>query len=120
MMTVRIQIIIAVAVIIFIICLATLARKKSLDLKYILAWLLVALGVLVLDLIPGFMPWLSDVLGVFSPVNMVFFVGFIYLGIVVFALSVAISRQSVRMKKMIQEIALLRRELDESKQNKTH
>lgn len=82
--------------------------------------MLISLGVLVVTLVPDVMLTLSEWIGIFSPVNMVFFVGFLYLGLVVFLLSIAISRQSVRMKKMIQEIALLKRELENVQMNENN
>lgn len=113
MLTLKMQIILFVMILVFIIYLFVLARKRSLDAKYVLAWMLISLGVLVFTLIPPLMDMLSEAIGVFSPVNMVFFIGFIYMGLIVFALSIAISRQSQRMKKLIQKIALLEKEIDE-------
>jgi len=113
MLTLRMQIIVFVMILFFIIYLFVLARKRSLDSKYVLAWMLVSVGILIFALLPQLMDILSEKIGVFSPVNMVFFIGFIYMGFIVFALSIAISRQSQRMKKLIQKIALLEKEIDD-------
>ena len=107
MMNIRIQIIIAVLIIIALIVIINMIRKKALELRYSLAWLAVGAGVLILDLFPGFMEWLSDLMGIASPVNMLFFLGFCFSLIIIFILTIAISRMSVRIKNLAQELALL-------------
>ena len=84
MMNIRIQIIIAVLIIIALIVIINMIRKKALELRYSLAWLAVGAGVLILDLFPGFMEWLSDLMGIASPVNMLFFLGFCFSLIIIF------------------------------------
>ena len=106
-MNIRIQIIIAVLIIIALIVIINMIRKKALELRYSLAWLAVGAGVLILDLFPGFMEWLSDLMGIASPVNMLFFLGFCFSLIIIFILTIAISRMSVRIKNLAQELALL-------------
>ena len=107
MMNIRIQIIIAVLIIIALIVIINMIRKKALELRYSLAWLAVGAGVLILDLFPGFMEWLSDLMGIASPVNMLFFLGFCFSLIIIFILTIAISRMSVRIKNLAQELALI-------------
>lgn len=107
MMNIRIQIIIAVLIIIALIVIINMIRKKALELRYSLAWLAVGAGVLILDLFPGFMEGLSDLMGIASPVNMLFFLGFCFSLIIIFILTIAISRMSVRIKNLAQELALL-------------
>lgn len=107
MMNIRIQIIIAVLIIIALIVIINMIRKKALELRYSLAWLAVGAGVLILDLFPGFMEGLSDLMGIASPVNMLFFLGFCFSLIIIFILTIAISRMSVRIKNLAQELALI-------------
>ena len=107
MMNIRIQIIIAVLIIIALIVIINMIRKKALELRYSLAWLAVGAGVIILDLFPGFMEWLSGLMGIASPVNMLFFLGFCFSLIIIFILTIAISRMSVRIKNLAQELALI-------------
>ena len=113
MMTLKIQIIIAVMVLVFVGILFVMTLKKFIQPKYTLAWFLVSVGILILDIFPGLMTALSNAIGIFSPVNMVFFVGFLYMGFVIFALSVALSRMSGRVTRLTQEMALLRKEIED-------
>lgn len=113
MMTLKIQIIIAVMVLIFVAILFVMTVRKFIQPKYTLAWFLVSVGILILDIFPGAMVWLSNAIGIFSPVNMIFFVGFVYMGFIIFILSVALSRMSGRVTSLTQEMALLRKEVED-------
>lgn len=110
-MNIRIQIIIAVGVLIALSVIVNMIRKKKLELRYALAWLFVGLGVLILDCFPQLIDWLSKQLGIASPVNMLFFLGFCFSLVIIFVLTVAISRMSIRIKQLAQEVALLTEEV---------
>lgn len=113
MMTLRIQIIIAVIVIIALCIIVNMIRKKRLELRYALAWLIVGAGILVLDCFPILITKLADIFGIASPINMLFFFGFCFSLMIIFVLTVAISRVSIRMKQMAQELALYEKKNEE-------
>ncbi len=110
MMNIRIQIIVAGFIIVALLIIIGMIRKKNLELRYALAWLLVGSGVLLLDLIPGLMTWIASLLGIASPVNMLFFLGFCFSLGIVFVLTVAVSRMSIRIKELAQELALYKKQ----------
>ena len=56
-MNLRIQIIIAIVIIIALFVIVNMIRKKALELRYALTWLGVGAIVLVLDVFPGIMGW---------------------------------------------------------------
>lgn len=105
-MNIRIQIIIGIAVVLAEIIIVNMIRKKKLELRYALAWLFVGAAILLLDCFPGLITKLSDVLGIVSPINMLFFLGFCFSLVIIFTLTVAVSRMSIRIKQLTQEIAL--------------
>lgn len=115
-MNVRIQIIVAVGVIIALSIIINMIRKKSLELKYALAWLIVGTGILILDLFPVIMKKLAAFMGIELPVNMLFFFGFCFSLILIFILTIVVSRLSARVKELAQEIALYEKRMEE-KQN---
>lgn len=114
-MNIRIQIIIAVFIVLALVVIVNMIRKKALELRYALAWLAVGAGVLILDVFPGFMESVSKMLGIASPVNMLFFLGFCFSLIIIFVLTVAVSRMSIRIKELTQELALYKKERDNIK-----
>ncbi len=105
-MNTRIQVIIAVFIILALAIIINMIRKKALELRYALAWIGVGIGVLILDFFPRLMEVISEVLGIADPVNMLFFLGFCFSLIIIFILTIAISRMSVRIKELAQELAL--------------
>lgn len=105
-MNIRLQIIIAVIILVALGFIINMIRKKSLELRYALAWLIVGVGVLILDIFPELMTKLAGMLGIYSPVNMLFFLGFCFSLIIIFILTVAVSRMSIRIKDLTQELAL--------------
>lgn len=117
-MNIRIQIIIAVLVICFLLIIISMIRNKSLELRYSLAWIIVGGGILILDLFPVLMETLAELMGIASPVNMLFFLGFCFSLVIILVLTIAISRMSVRIKNLAQEIALYEKEEKEENNGK--
>ena len=111
-MSIRLQIIIAVIIVIALCIIINMIRKKRLELRYALAWLIVGAGVLILDFFPHLIDWVAKTLGIASPVNMLFFLGFCFSLMIIFVLTVAVSRASIRIKELAQELAL-----EEKRQN---
>ena len=86
-MNIRIQIIIGVIVIFALCIIVNMIREKKLELRYALAWLAIKVGIA-------------------SPINMLFFLGFCFSLVIIFILTVAVSRSSIRIKQLAQELAL--------------
>lgn len=107
-MDIKIQIIIVVGVLIAMCVIVNMIRKKNLELRHALTWLAVGVSILVLDCFPNLIAWISEQIGIASPVNMLFFFGFCFALIIIFSLTIAMSRMSIRMKQLAQEVALLK------------
>ncbi len=86
-------------------------RRKSIDFRYALAWLFVDVVIIILAIFPRAMVWLSQILGVASPVNMVLFVGLCLSLVVIFSLSMSVSRLADKVRKLSQEIAIIRKDV---------
>lgn len=114
-MNVRLQIVIGVIIVAMIFYIANMVRRKKIDLRYTLSWMCLGVVLLLLDIFPGIMEWLADLIGIKTPSNMVFFFGFILIVILVYSLTTSVSRLSDKSKKLTQEVALLREELERLK-----
>lgn len=112
-MNIRIQLIIAVLVICFLFIIISMIRSKFLELRYSLAWIFVGCSILILDLFPSLIETLAELMGIASPVNMLFFLGFCFSLVIILVLTVVISRMSVQIKNLAQEIALYEKEKEE-------
>lgn len=109
-MNIRIQIIIAIFVTLALVIIVNMIRKKALELRYALAWLAVGVGILILDIFPRMIEKISELFGIANPVNMLFFLGFCFSLVIIFVLTIAISRMSIRIKELAQELALYKKE----------
>ncbi len=115
-MSVKLQILIIVVVIMAMLYIIDLVRKKVIDFRYALLWLVVALCVLLFAVIPQLLNYLSKLLGIASPVNMLFFLGFCLSIVVIFSLSIALSNLQDKVKKTAQEIAIIRKDMYDANQ----
>ncbi len=106
MMTVKLQLIIGFSLVIALITIINMIRQRKLELKYALSWLIAIVFVLILDCFPVLLTKLSAFLGIWASVNMIFFLGFCFSLMIIFVLTVTISRMSERIRKLAQAVAL--------------
>lgn len=115
-MTLKAKIILLVILLIALIFIINVVRKEKLHLKYALPWLacVVVLGILVA--IPNAVQGLANLLGIYSPVNMIFFLGFVFSLAIVFVLTLWLSKMTARVRQMAQAIALLEKRVQKEEQ----
>lgn len=106
MMTNKFRIILILLLLLSLIVIIQLVRKRIVELKYVLSWIIVDIIVLIIVLVPGLLDAIASFMGVYSVINMVFFLGFCFLLIIVFILTVSLSRNSNKIRKLAQEMAL--------------
>lgn len=113
MMTVRLQVVIAAAILVVLAVLVNMIRRKSLELKYALPWMLVMAALFVFACAPQLLNVVSEFLGIYAPVNMIFFLGFCFSLLIIFSLTVALSRLSNSVRTLDQIVALNEKKLEE-------
>ena len=96
-------IITSVITLIFII---DLLRRGVLKEKYAVLWLTVASLALILSVFPGILRWITEVLGVEVPSNLLFFATIVLLILVAVQLSYELSRHEARIRRLAEEVAL--------------
>ena len=111
MLAFRTQMLIIAAMLLVVVCIINMLRKKKLDFKFALGWMFVAICILVLAAFPVLLDEIAYLVGDAAPVNMLFFFGFILVVVIIFALCVAVSRLSDKVKKLSQEIAIIRKDM---------
>lgn len=90
-------------------------RKQKIELKYTLLWLLLSFISILLSIFPKITYKMSQILGIETPVNTLFLIGIIGSLLIIFSLTVALSRNSSRIKDLTQELGILKEELLELK-----
>ena len=89
-----------------------LLRRGVLLEKFAALWLLVSVAIVIMAIFPTTLTWLADLLGVEVPSNLLFLMGGVLLLLVSVQLSHEVSRVEARTRRLAEEIALLRYELN--------
>lgn len=103
----------AIAAIITLVFIIDLLRRGVLQEKYAVLWLFLSGAALILAVFPSTLVWLSSLLGVYEPVNLLFFLTIVLLILVSVQLSYELSRHEARIRRLAEEVALLGRMLEE-------
>ena len=114
-MSVRMQVMIAIASVFVILYIGNMVRTRRLELKYALIWFLVCILLLIFDLSPGLLTGLTNLLGITLPINMLFFLGFVFVLMINFSQTIVISNLTRRTKRLTQEVGILHRRIDNIK-----
>lgn len=90
-----------------------LVRSQRLSLRDSFLWMLSTLAVLLLALFPRLLQRLAHALAIEVPSNALFALAILYLTLNVLSLTIALSTSASRARRLTQECALLRGELEE-------
>ena len=115
-MDIKIQLIVAVIIVIAMGIVVMMIKNKQLELRYALSWFALGVGILILDCFPDLITELANMMGIGTPINMLFFFGFCLM--VIFVLTVVVSKLTVKVKRLTQEIAMFEEEMKKKLQAK--
>ncbi len=106
-----------IVLIIFFLCFVVLSlvRKDKIPIKYAIVWLFAIVILLFIILVPNLMTKISNFLGFELLSNMILS---LFIGILLFitlALTVMISSQKKKITQLIQEVSILKKEVEEKK-----
>lgn len=110
-MSLRLQIILLVLLAAGFAVIINMVRKRQLELKYVLAWLFADIVLVILVLFPSLIMMITRLLGIRSTMNMIFFLGFLLSLVILFTLTVALSKVTASARRMSQTIAILENKL---------
>ncbi len=96
----------------FLAWVVRLVRTQRLSLRDSLVWVVTTLVAVVVALFPGILVWSAHVLGFQVPSNALFGAAVLYLAVNVLVNTVASSQNAARIRRLTQECASLRAELD--------
>ncbi len=117
-MTLKLQILVIAVTVLAIVLTFVLIKKGKLGFKISLPWLIVFVLIIIFAAIPKFMNWISDVLGIYNPVNMIFFFATLFLMLIIYSLTVTIFLNNKKTRDLIQKVAYLEEKLNSSLEEK--
>lgn len=115
LLPVRLQVAATIALVAFLVWVIRLIRRQRMSLADSLSWFLSTLVALAFTLFPQLLALLARELGIAVPANALFAIAFLYISWNLLALTLATSSQSARVRRVAQECALIRAELEELK-----
>lgn len=117
-MTLQLRMILFILVILALILFFHRIKNQKLALQYSLSWLFLLLVLMIVIIFPKILNVVTHAVGIELPINMIFFLGFIFSLLIIYNLTCAISKISNEVKDLTQKIALLEKELDDEKKGK--
>lgn len=106
-MDTRIQFIAGGATLVLLAIVLELVRRRRLQERYALLWLLSALVILALTVWRGLLEDLSETVGIYYPPSALFVLAFVFVLVLLLHFSIAVSRLSDQTKVLAQRLALL-------------
>jgi hypothetical protein len=97
----------------FLVWVVRLIRRQRLSVRDSLAWLLTTLLAILVTVFPGILFAASRLIGIHVPSNAFFAGGILYLAVNVLVATLAISDGAARTRRLTQECALLRAEVEQ-------
>ncbi|WNX84089.1 DUF2304 domain-containing protein [Agathobaculum sp. NTUH-O15-33] len=113
MITNTLRVAMLIAIMIYFALLLHLLKKKSLNLKYTLLWILSGILMLLLGIFPQFINWFAGLVGIYEPTNALFAIIFFCIIIILMSLTSIVSKMNEKIKRIIQTIALLEKRVRE-------
>ncbi|MGO0123380.1 DUF2304 domain-containing protein [Desulfothermobacter acidiphilus] len=101
-----------------ILAVLELVRRRWLRERYALLWLLTGGALMLFACKRSLVEALSRALGIYYPPSALFLLGFLLLLLLNLQYAIALSRQSERIVRLAQEVALLRQELLELREER--
>lgn len=92
--------------VIFMIIVIKSVNKRKLWLQYSIIWIIIAIGLIIFALFPEVVTWFSHIVKIQTPSNFIYLIAIIALSVITFSLTIIVSKQSEKIKTMVQIISI--------------
>lgn len=120
-MSVILTVVIVCLVLAYLASIVVLLKKKRLNLKYALLWLLTGLVMLIVVLIPQSLTWFFDLCGIEIFSNGLFAMTIFFVLLILLSITCIVSGLNEKVRRLTQQCALLEkrlRELEDAKDDR--
>ena len=111
LLTPHMQFFAVVVLLAFLGWVTNLVRRNRLSLRDSLIWFLSTFAALLVTVFPRLLVWVARALQIEVPANALFTLTFLYVLVNLLSITIAVSTDSTRVRRLTQECALLRAEL---------
>lgn len=102
-----------IGVICYFVLLLIFLKRKALLLKYVLLWIFAGIFLGCMVIFPDTLSWITGILGIESNMNGLFVLSIAFVIIILMALTSIVSRQSMRIRILVQSNAILEKRVRE-------
>ena len=113
-MEIRLRIFLLVLLIIQLVLIIKTVKLKKLSMKYGSFWIFLLIINVIIVFFPEIVFKASSLFGFEASSNMMFLIGFFFLYYIIFILTTSISIQNEKIKLLIQEVSLLKKEFEKN------
>ena len=117
-MNLRLRITLILGLVLFFILVFYLLKRKRINIKYSLLWLLTGISMLIPVLFPSVLSSTFVLLGISDPLNGLFSLLLFFILILIMSLTAIVSRMTERNREIIQTLALLEKRVREIENKK--
>lgn len=107
------QITLSIAVVCYFIIILYYLKKRMLELKYTLLWLIAGVVMGIMIFFPQILVWFVRHLGIESNMNGLFVLCFMFIIAILMAVTSIVSRQQMKIRILIQEISMMEKRIRE-------
>jgi len=102
------QLILIISSILFMIFILNMIRNKNLELRHALTWLVTSFAIIIIAIFPQIIRSTAFLLHIIEPANALFLIILFFILLIVFTLTVTISKSANKINTLVQEIGLLK------------
>lgn len=107
------QITLSIAVICYFIIILYYLKKKMLELKYTLIWLVAGVIMGIMIYFPELLVWFVRLLGIESNMNGLYILCIAFIMMILMTLTSIVSRQQLKIRILIQELSMMEKRIRE-------
>lgn len=114
----KLQMFFIIAIICYLVVIVQLLKKKKLNLKYTLLWLIGAIVLLIATIFPRTVYFISSLIGIDTPINSALILAGIFVIIILITLTSIVSSLNQTVRSLTQKLGLLDRQVRELSEDK--
>lgn len=115
MLPINLRVTLGIALCVYFSLILLFLKRKAIELKYTLLWLLAGGCMAVLVIFPSVLPAFLRLIGITGNMNGLFIISIAFLMILCMALTSIVSRQAGKIRSLAQNMAILEKELRDNK-----
>ncbi|MBR2951341.1 MAG: DUF2304 domain-containing protein [Lachnospiraceae bacterium] len=111
MLPLKLRVMLGIALVIYFSLIVVLLKRKAIELKYTLLWILAGGGMIILVVFPAILPFILSLLGIVENMNGLFVIMITFLMMLCMSLTSIVSEQAGKIRSLTQSIGIIENEL---------